>query len=599
MKIRNAVLGSVAFLMVATTVADYFVTSGSTAKAFRTLSRQQLHIAADSVKKQIVSFMRTGADHEAIIRTLEELKVGNPIIVGLELTRNPPESEPGPSEGDQTKAPVQQTEEHGGHFVFPVLADASCLPCHDTKIGGSLGALSVTVDVSPMRDAMEGADRLETVFHVAETAIVVLLITILLATLVFRPLGRLVEKTDRIAAGDFSGTIAGESNSEIGRLISAFNIMTARIRDQVAVQNEAIREKTLSLQLMLDSAHALGGSLVLSEVLNRLAESLTRSARVTFCRVILREESRLAVKAACPVRVLDDFGSTPPAPREEACPELVAMLASGTERLFKNDDSLAREVRKLLLLDEAHSVLCVPITYRNRSLGFAALGEFRSWEREPIDDEKIALCRALVGQAGSALENAHLHGELMSHSQEAVLAMATAVDAKSRWTAGHSHRVTTYAVAIATEMGWTSEQIEGLRIAGLLHDIGKIGTPGNILDKPGKLTDEEYDIIKRHPLDGVSILSPMKQFRELLPAIRHHHERFDGGGYPERLAGEDIPLTARVLMVADAYDAMTADRPYRKALSPAEATSRILECSGTQFDPLIVRIHHRFSKSQP
>jgi len=170
-----------------------------------------------------------------------------------------------------------------------------------------------------------------------------------------------------------------------------------------------------------------------------------------------------------------------------------------------------------------------------------------------------------------------------------IRAFVRALDAKSPWTKGHSERVTMYATEIAEEMGLSKDEIENLRIAALLHDIGKIGTYDYLLDKPEKLTSEEFDIVKRHPATAIDIIKDIKQFKNILPIIRHHHERFDGKGYPDGLKGEEIPLGARILCVADSFDSMTADRPYRPSPGVEYAKLEFKRCSGTQFDPNVVR----------
>jgi len=171
-----------------------------------------------------------------------------------------------------------------------------------------------------------------------------------------------------------------------------------------------------------------------------------------------------------------------------------------------------------------------------------------------------------------------------------IQSLIKALEAKDLYTRGHSQRVTIYSMAIATEMGLSPAHIEDLRRASILHDLGKIGVTETILNKPGKLTREEFDEVVKHPEVGTQILSPIPDFRKILPAILHHHERFDGCGYPKRIAGTEIPLASRIMAVADTYDAMTSSRAYRPALPEEVATAEILRCSGTQFDPEIVSV---------
>lgn len=167
-------------------------------------------------------------------------------------------------------------------------------------------------------------------------------------------------------------------------------------------------------------------------------------------------------------------------------------------------------------------------------------------------------------------------------------AMIKALEAKDFYTRGHSQRVTLYSMAIAAEMGLEGQELENLRRASVLHDLGKIGVREAVLNKPGKLTEDEFAEIVRHPETAVRILEPIPFFRPLLPAILHHHERFDGKGYPAHLAGSNIPLLSRIMAIADTFDAMTSTRAYRKALPVADAITEVRRCAGTQFDPDIV-----------
>lgn len=169
-----------------------------------------------------------------------------------------------------------------------------------------------------------------------------------------------------------------------------------------------------------------------------------------------------------------------------------------------------------------------------------------------------------------------------------ILSFVNALDAKSTWTKGHSLRVRHYSYMIARELGVCASDMDLLGISALLHDIGKIGTYDDILNKVEALTAEEFELIKKHPENAVNILSPIKNFRELLPIVKGHHERMDGQGYPDGLKGDAIPFLARVLCVADAYDAITSQRPYKAQMNRDEGLQEILRSSKVQFDPAVV-----------
>ena len=173
-------------------------------------------------------------------------------------------------------------------------------------------------------------------------------------------------------------------------------------------------------------------------------------------------------------------------------------------------------------------------------------------------------------------------------SLEAIESLNATVDAKDPYTAGHSARVQGIALAIAEELGVSLDRLDAIRFGGLFHDIGKIAVPDSILTKPAKLDEDEYEAIKRHPADGAGIVSHFSRLHDAVPIIRHHHERWDGAGYPDGLVGNAIPQEACIVGLADAWDAMTTDRPYRVALSVDEAASEVRRCRGIQFSPAVV-----------
>jgi len=185
---------------------------------------------------------------------------------------------------------------------------------------------------------------------------------------------------------------------------------------------------------------------------------------------------------------------------------------------------------------------------------------------------------------------AEKHQELRTAYVETIKALAEAVDAKDAYTRGHSERVGVYASKLAREMGFPKEFIERVYIAGVLHDVGKIGVRDAVITKPDRLTPEEYAEIMEHPEVGAKILEPVSFLADIVPCVRHHHEWFDGSnrGYPHRLRGEQIPLPSRIILVADTVEAMTSDRPYRKAMSLDQVLRELTKYSGSQFDPVCV-----------
>jgi putative nucleotidyltransferase with HDIG domain len=197
--------------------------------------------------------------------------------------------------------------------------------------------------------------------------------------------------------------------------------------------------------------------------------------------------------------------------------------------------------------------------------------------------------RQLADQTALAISH-HLSIERLSEMSWGTLeALARTIDANSPWTAGHSERVTRLATAIGRQMALGEDEIDRLHRGGLLHDVGKIGISPAILDKPGALTPEEMAIVREHPVVGARILEPIHAFADVIGIVRHHHERFNGQGYPDGLKGQDIPQLARVTAVADVYDALVSERPYRARWNVERAIQYIADMAGTHFDPAVVR----------
>jgi HD-GYP domain-containing protein (c-di-GMP phosphodiesterase class II) len=188
----------------------------------------------------------------------------------------------------------------------------------------------------------------------------------------------------------------------------------------------------------------------------------------------------------------------------------------------------------------------------------------------------------------AARQSMQLYNDMRQDYLSTISALITAVEAKDPYTRGHSESVRYHTVAVAKVMGLAADVAERLEYASLLHDIGKIGVDEAILRKPGRLTDEEYSQIKAHPAIGASIVAKLRLLGQEADTVRYHHEWVNGKGYPDGLRGDQIPMGARIISVADAYDAMTSDRPYRRTLSQREAIDELRRCSGSQFDPVVV-----------
>ena len=240
------------------------------------------------------------------------------------------------------------------------------------------------------------------------------------------------------------------------------------------------------------------------------------------------------------------------------------------------------------------SLMVCPIWGKKKAVGAIVVADKELNEEFFSNDSKLIM--AISTQAGLAIENAFLYSELEELLVGAIRCLVKALEATSHWTAGHTERVTAYALEIGKLMRLETEKLDKLKICSLLHDIGKIATPKEILNKGSKLNESEMLEINRHAIVGAEILEELKQFKDVILGIKYHHEHWDGHG-TFGLMSEEIPLMARILSVADTFDALTSDRPYRLKNSKEDAVKEIVRCSGSQFDPVVVEAFLKWTDS--
>jgi len=247
------------------------------------------------------------------------------------------------------------------------------------------------------------------------------------------------------------------------------------------------------------------------------------------------------------------------------------------------------EYASYLQNETQYSIVGIPLKKNGNYLGGLVLA---GNDGEGVRESQFTGLLEIVPYLTPLFESAVLQEILLSNYLEAIETLAVALEAKDPFTRGHSNMVTAYAVAIARKAGLDPRSVQAIEIGAMMHDIGKIGVPDDILKKPGVLTEKEFEVVMEHPLIGEEILKPMQHPLFTIPRqiVRWHHERIDGRGYPDGLTGDEIPIEAKITFVADAYDAMTSDRPYRKGLAPETAFAELRKHAGTQFEPEYVEV---------
>ena len=324
------------------------------------------------------------------------------------------------------------------------------------------------------------------------------------------------------------------------------------------------------------------------KALQQLSESLNRTVSMEQVLEELLDETLSQLQAEnASVMLLEPDGETLTIKSARGLPEDV--VAQTRVKLGERiSGKVAAEKKPIVYYqfdeaDESGSALSVPLLKDDQVLGVLNVRQKKNGG--DFSAEELSLASRFANVAALSISKAGLHSELRMLFVHSIRALANAIDARDPYTSGHSERVTRFSVLIAERMGFHGERLEELRYASLLHDIGKIRIRDAILHKPGKLDDEEFEEMKRHPEYGVESMQPVRAFQGILPYMLHHHERFDGRGYPAGLSGNQIPLQARIMCVADCFDAMTSDRPYRTGMPVEAAVAELCKWRGSQFDP--------------
>ncbi len=340
--------------------------------------------------------------------------------------------------------------------------------------------------------------------------------------------------------------------------------------------------------LTLDEINkAISSSLSREKILETAMEHVERITRCEFVAILQVEGSGLTVTAsyAGELSVPDILHAGARLPRGRFAAWRAYRTGRSTGTDYSGKTNCLSDMDAALFSMGIRSLMAIPLMVRDEVKGVLMLGDT---EAGAFDRGATFTIEKIASQMAVALENAQLYEDMRSLFINTIASLANAIDAKSPWTKGHSERVMHIAARIAKEMGLPETTVERIRLGGLLHDIGKIGVIEAVLEKPAALSEDEFPPLRAHPEKGIAILSPIAQLRDVLPAILHHHERYDGTGYPKGLKGEDIPLSARIVAVADAFDAMVSERPYRKGFDISEAIGELRRGAGSQFDPKVV-----------
>lgn len=517
--------------------------------------------------------------------------------------------------------------------LTPIEVKPQCLSHHPE--GKVLGFISIDFSLKDLkRNMLKNLARMSFSAFMSFVGLAIVLSSVF-AILVIYPLKDLLEAMMDAMKGNWDVQVKIKSKDEIGDLQRVFNHMISKLKDfhlkeienerklikaqeelrykaelesvnellarrvsELELANERIkrmleeiRDKSVKLERLVDRlrllhhiSQSMSSMINVDEIIKTIVDKSVHIMRARIGSLMLIDEDigELYIKYA--IGLPEDVIART---RVRVGDQVSGWVAKTGKPLLVTDiENDPRFKKKNNPFYETKSLISAPIIVKGKVIG--VLNVNNKIDGTSFVQEELELLITLAGQTAIALENAKLYQNLQKTYFETIRALVNAIEAKDKFTAGHSERTTEYAIKIAKKMGLSEKRIEVLQHAAILHDIGKIGTDLAILRKEGKLTDEEWEAVKEHPLLGGKILEPVEFLKEVRTIIHQHHERPDGKGYPNGLKHGELSLLARIISVADAFEAMTSDRPYRRALTIEESVEELKRNSGTQFDPEVV-----------
>jgi len=540
---------------------------------------------------------------------------------------------------------VHGQEHHSS--ILPIYNAPLCHRCHDAdkKI---LGVLNVHISLKEFEPIQAKGRQATILSSMGMLALLILTISAFILFYVDAPIRKMVAAMNRLERGEFDHSITDvHSSDEMALLSRKFNLMVERLRqlldttvrhereiavtqeklahhDEIRNMNITLEERLKEIEYLnitleerieeieeanykiadlasdletknttleravtrLSALYRLGLAINSTMDPSRLFELLLRKAmdtlntRVGYILLLDRESWMLKIGGAIGIPEHIDTGQ-----RIHMRPGGISnwVIENRQPLLIANIDDQPEFNKVSSLGFTRETMICAPLIIKDEVIGTITMANKVDESRYTSED--LELLSTIAAQASVAIKNARLYEEQQLTYLNTVQALVSAIEASDAYTRGHSERVTRYSLAVAQQMQLPFKSIKRLEQAAILHDIGKIGIDISLLHKEGKLSADDIEVLRQHPIIGVRILEPIGFLGEVRAIIEQHHERFDGKGYPHGLRGEDILLESRILAVADTYDAMTSDRPYRKALSHHVAIQEIKDHSGTQFDP--------------
>jgi diguanylate cyclase (GGDEF)-like protein len=482
------------------------------------------------------------------------------------------------------------------------------------RMGHTVGIIGVDMESHYILREKDGL-RITAVVAFSVALALAVLLSVVFGSRISRPVWQLTAATRNIADGNLDYTISIDSNDEIGELAKSFNQMVSSLKESqgrllkrantdglTGLYNHRYFQERIHQELKRAVRYGRPLSLIMIDVdgFKTINDTLGHPAGDTILQKIAQTISDNVREIDIPTRyggdefaiILPETDLKEAMQTAERIRNMYAEVSGAEQRQAESEHNGAQTPHVTLSI----GVAVYPKHAKQRDSLLAA-ADIAMYHAKHVSQNAVCSYDTVPG-AGSTMDPCRIHAFLQSASVATIAALAAAVDAKDHYTKGHSEAVAKYGVAIASQMHMSDEEQFSVRIASLLHDVGKIGMPDTILKNPGALSDEQRQIVRDHPSVGEAIVKQVPQLQKILPGILYHHEKFDGTGYPCGLSGDKIPLLARIICVADSFDAMTSNRPYRQGMSTDVAVAQLRAASGTQFDPHLVDIFVRWLQTE-
>lgn len=523
-------------------------------------------------------------------------------------------------------------------FSKPIQNRKACFVCHGSKEKTN-GIIQIKQNLSRSTTTIASLKGILLTSNIALIVLISGLLSVLLTRLITKPLKGLLITIKDIEAGNWDATVTVRNNDELGLLGSSFNAMIQQIKD-LYKKNLAKERELANIRIKLENKTKVEA--LNSQLAYRLKELEAANRAISSLSKEVKGKNLELVKAVEKLKKINQVGTTLASIIETS--ELMKIVIQSTAELINADritmhlngrkrTPLTLQYQRGLGIDQltdipaefsssyadilkrgkqfhhfeasedtsgdqngSMSTIGVPLKMREQIIGALVLENNNG--RPRFSKDELELLTTISNQTMVAIENALLYETVKSNYFAAIQSLVNALEANDKFTKGHSERVTLLSLELARYIGLDYREIETLEHAAILHDIGKLGIDAFILQKRGKLTDDEYALVQAHAAIGNEILKPIETLDEIRKIIIQHHERYDGKGYPNGLKGSEIALKARMLSLVDTFDAMMTDRPYRNALTLQEVFDELQTHSGTQFDPYVVQVFMDMLKSK-